>query len=540
LTVTEGPGERFGLTWPGRAECLRVIGEPPTGTLEPMPAESVDWATTGNVIVEGDNLEVLKLLARAYHGAVKLITIDPPYNTGREFLYPDDFADPMAAYLRYSGQVDDLGRRANAAVETAGRRHSRWLSMMYPRLVLARELLRPDGAIFVTIDDTEVAHLRLIMDEIWGEENFVATVAWQKVFAKKNRALISGSHDHVLVYARDVEAWDRRLLPRGAAQEKAFGNPDDDPRGPWQSVSFSVRSEGVERAGTYRYPVTLPSGREVWPPAGRHWNGDRTRYEELRADGRIWFGRDGDHPPRVKGFRSEVQAGIVPDTWWRHDETGHNQEAKREVVALFGADEPFTTPKPTRLVRRMLQIGTGPGDLVLDFFAGSGTLGHAVYAENLGSGEERRFVLVQLPEPTPGTAYASIAEVTRERVRRAGAALRPGAPAGADLGFRAYRLVAGGGADLTGLMLAAGHPLTAPVEEVDLAGVPGWSVAGGALLACLGPLTAAAVEAMLAREPAVLAVTEEGFGGDDALRLHTLHAVRERNRRGVDLALQVV
>lgn len=572
-----GP-ERFGLTWPGKSECIRVIQEPSIGTLAPMPDESVDWDTTQHVIIEGENLEVLKLMQKAYYGKVKLIYIDPPYNTGKEFIYPDNFKEGLGDYLRYSGQVDEAGFKLSANAETDGRYHSKWLSMMYPRLFLSRNLLRDDGAIFVTIDDTEVANLRKIIDEIWGEENFICSIAWQKVFAKKNKAVISGNHDHILVYARDLERWDRRLLPRGEEQEAAFKNPDNDIRGPWQSVSFSVQSEGAERREAYRYEITLPSGRTVKPPTGRHWNGDPTRYAELLADSRLWFGRDGDNPPRIKTFRSEVQEGIVPDTWWRHEETGNNQEAKKELLELFGDQEPFTTPKPTRLVRRMLQIATGPGDLVLDFFAGSGTTGHAVFAESLSSGLRRSFILVQLPEPAPGSGFETIATVCRERVRRAGEALGKELPLSSgdlpDLGFRAFRLSGSNfevwqgkvsepteaerqlelsvdrltasaeeSSMLVELLLKAGYPLTAPVVKTDFAGVHGYSVADdGALLICLSrSLTIEAFEAMADREPAMILVLDAGFDGSDELKVNALQTVRARNQQsGSDIALRVV
>jgi adenine-specific DNA-methyltransferase len=568
-----GP-ERFGLTWPGKAECMRVIQEPSIGTLVPMEDDSVDYDATHNVIIEGDNLEVLKLLQKAYYGKVKLIYIDPPYNTGKEFIYPDNFKEGLADYLRYSGQVDEEGFRLSANAETDGRYHSKWLSMMYPRLFLARNLMDAGGSIFVTIDDTEVGHLRDVMDEIWGEENFVAVIAWQKVFAKKNKALVSGSHDHILVYAKDLAQWSRNLLPRDDEQAAAFKNPDKDPRGPWQSVSFSVQSEDSERRKAYRYEVTLPSGRKVGPPPGRHWNGLPNRYDELVGDNRIWFGQSGDNPPRVKTFLSEVQDGIVPDSWWRHEDAGNNQEAKKEILDLFGESEPFSTPKPTRLIRKMIQIATDKDSLVLDFFAGSGTTAHAVMAENLVDGGNRRCLLVQLPEATGRADYPTIASITRERVRRAAKSL--GSELGsrsADLGFRAYMLAASnfgvwdseadgteqladqlklavehiveGGNEasiLTELLLKAGYPLTAPTEVLNLTGVTVYSVAGGALLVCLaGNLTIDLFEAMVEQDPAMILVLDAGFSGSDELKVNALQTVRARNQRtGSDIVLRVV
>jgi adenine-specific DNA-methyltransferase len=265
--------ERYGLSWAGKSEAVRNIQTPSVATLVPDREESVGFDSTENLFIEGDNLEVLKLLQKSYHGRVKMIYIDPPYNTGHEFIYPDNFREGIDDYLRYSGQVDDEGLKLSTNTETSGRYHSKWLNMMYPRLFLARNLLREDGVVFVSTDDHEVHNLRMMMDEIFGEENFVATIAWQKVFAKKNKALISGSHDHIAIYAREINSWSRNLLPRDEAQMQVFKNPDNDPRGLWQSVAFSVQTENPERRKPYRYEVTLPSGKKVKPPAGRHWNG---------------------------------------------------------------------------------------------------------------------------------------------------------------------------------------------------------------------------------------------------------------------------
>lgn len=558
--VDPGP-ERFGLTWPGKAECMHAIQQPSVGTLVPMREQSVAFDTTQNVIIEGDNLEVLKLLQKGYYGRVRLVFIDPPYNTGKDFIYPDNFTEGLTDYLRYSGQMDPAGLRSSANADTDGRYHSKWLSMMYPRLFLARNLMAADGAIFVTIDDTEVAHLRDIMDEIWGEENFVATIAWQKVFAKKNKALVSGSHDHILVYAKDLGGWSRNLVPRDEYQTSAFRNPDNDPRGLWQSVSFSVQSEDSDRRRAYRYEVTLPSGRKVGPPPGRHWNGLPERYTELVADKRVRFGQDGDNAPRVKTFLSEVQEGIVPDTWWSHEDAGNNQEAKKEILALFGASEPFSTPKPTRLIRKMVQMATDKDSVVLDFFAGSGTTAQAVMAENLADGGRRQWLLVQLPEPTGREDYPTIASITRERVRRAAKAFSDELRAeSVDLGFRAFKLSASnfavwdgtnsdvaavqsrlslaavnlvGGTNqefcLAELLLKAGYPLTANIEELVLAGKRVFSVEDCTLLICLEPsLTIDLFDAMADLKPSLILVLDAGFGNDDELKVNALQTIRSR------------
>jgi len=555
--------ERYGLNWPGKADCFKTIQTPSLGTLLPCREENINFDTTENLIIEGDNLEVLKLLQKSYLGKVKMIYIDPPYNTGNDFIYPDNYIESLQTYLEYTGQVDSEGRKFGTNTDTDGRFHSKWLNMMYTRLYLARNLLREDGAIFVTIDDTEVANLRRLMDEIWGEENFVATVAWQKVFAKKNKALISGSHDHILIYVRSLENWSRNLLPRDELQAAAFRNPDNDPRGKWQSVSFSVQSEDSERRQAYRYDITLPSGRKVAPPTGRHWNGLPDRYEELLADRRIWFGSGGDSPPRVKLFLSEVQQGIVPDTWWRHEDTGNNQEAKKEILELFSNVEPYSTPKPTRLVKRMLEIATNESDLVLDFFAGSGTTAHAVLNLNKLDGGNRKFILVQLPEPTERTDYPTIADICKERVRRVinklnednEGKLTLNGTAKQDRGFRVFKLAESNlkpwnaevQHDATALarqldlhvdhiregrtpddllyeiLLKSGFPLTTPVETLTQAGKTVYSVAGGALFICLErELTLELIRAMAARKPERVVCLDEGFAGNDQLKVNAM------------------
>ena len=440
--------EKYGLNWHGKRQARQLALTPSTGTLRPCPEDSVDWDTTQNLMIEGDNLEVLKLLQKSYAGKVKLIYIDPPYNTGKDFIYPDNYRDSIRNYLELTGQVDGNHRKLSSSTEASGRFHTDWLNMMYPRLRLARTLLASDGAVFVTIDDREVAHLKVLMDEIWGDENCVSLIAWQKVFAKKNKALVSGSHDHILVYTKNIEYWSRNLLPRSESQLAAFSNRDKDPRGDWQSVSFSVSSEDADRRREYRYEIALPSGRRVRPPTGRHWNGLEARYEELRNECRLWFGKDGDSLPREKVYLSEVQRGIVPDTWWRHEDTGNNQEAKKELLELFGNSEPYSTPKPIRLVERILRIATtSKDDLVLDFFAGSGTTAQSVMRLNCADSGTRRFILVQLPEPTGRDDYPTIADITKERIRRAREKLQQeqsanvlGGVASVDLGFRVFKL----------------------------------------------------------------------------------------------------
>jgi len=547
---------RFGLHWAGKDAARARAHTPTRATLRPDRAESVDWDQTGHVFVEGDNLEVLKVLRPGLQGRVRLVFIDPPYNTGQSFIYPDRYRDGVAEYLVRSGQADSSGRLLEANPETAGRHHARWLDLMLPRLELARDLLAANGALVVTIDDHEVHHLRVLLDEVFGRASFVACCAWQKSVAKKNKALISKSHDHVLIYARDIREWERNLWPRTEAQLKAYRNPDGDPRGRWQSVAYSVPSEDGHRRAAYRYAIETPSGGAVEPPPGRHWNGLPTRTADLVRDGRLWFGRTGDRRPRLKVFLSEVQGGIVPDTWWSHEVFGHNQEAKKELLALFDDAEPFSTPKPTRLIRRILQMATHADqeDIVLDFFAGSGTTGHAVWQQNAEDGGNRRFVLVQLPHPTGDSSWSTISALARERLRRAADAVEgPG-----DRGFRAFCLavsgqrgveIAAGPSDSNGAEafvfeagLAQGLSPSVDVAPVLLADHTLYQMAGERLIVCPSACLAdpdALMEALIGRfcagrhsEPPMVVFRHEAFA-TDAVRRATVRRLSDAGFSGV-------
>ena len=562
--------ERFGLTWPGKAECMKVIQEPSIGTLIPMPDESIDWDTTKNVIIEGENLEVLKLLQKAYYGQVKLIYIDPPYNTGNEFIYPDRFQEGLGDYLRFSGQVDEEGLRLTANTEHDGRYHSKWLSMMYPRLYFARNLLSSGGVIFVTIDDNEHHNLVAIMHEIFGEENFVANIAWKHTQQSKNdERYFSRHHNSVLVYRRGESASAFRF-GRTDTDNRAYSNPDNDPRGDWRSGD--VRSPNYRE--TLRYEIVTPNGGRISPPDnGWRWKLD-TLQEKIES-GEVIF--SGDEMRIIRKIYLEEQEGRTPENLWVGDFAGTTRSANAELKKLFDSP-PFDTPKPTELVRRMLELVTPDGHgVVLDFFAGSGTTAHAVMAQNEADGGDRSYLLVQLPEPIDSSEYQTIAQITRERVRRAAAAISKEEPhLGAtshDLGFRSYELCASNfrlwdaevtGVDqlseqlrlaednvrdgaselsiLTEILLKAGYPLTSPVDLVTFAGVPGYSVSDGALLVCLSDaLTIEAFEAMVASEPAMILVLDAGFGGSDELKVNALQTVRARNQQsGSDIALRVV
>jgi adenine-specific DNA-methyltransferase len=566
--------ERYGMNWPGKADCFRTIQAPSLGTLRPFPEKSVKFDTTENLVIEGDNLEVLKLLQKSYLGKVKMIYIDPPYNTGNDFIYPDNFSESLQTYLEYTGQVDGEGRKFSTNTEADGRFHSRWLNMMYPRLYLARNLLREDGTIFVSCDDNEVQNLRAAMNEVFGEENFVASVIWQKVFSPKNSAKhFSADHDYIVVYARRADTWRPELLPRTEEMEARYDNPDNDPRGPWTSGDLSARnyySEGI-------YPVTCPSGRVVeGPPPGTYWRVSKEKFLEMDRDGRIWWGKDGNGTARLKRFLSDVKKGRVPQTFWPYSEVGHTQDAKKELmeyVKFEHADNVLDTVKPVALIRRMLQLSTRAtdGDIVLDFFAGSGPTGHAVIVQNAEDGGNRRFVLVQLPEPLPNPekALKTIADICRERVRRVIEKLDTDDLTKLDLkggerpdrGFRVFGLAesnlkpwnAEASKDASGLaqqlelhidhirdgrtaedilyelLLKSGFPLTTAVEKNTLAGKTVYSVAGGALVICLeDALTLELIRAIAEMKPERVVCMDKGFADNDQLKANAVQTFRTK------------
>lgn len=543
-TVTDAD-EKYGLNWHGKRRARQLALTPSTGTLRPCPEDSVDWDTTQNLMIEGDNLEVLKLLQKSYAGKVKLIYIDPPYNTGKDFVYPDNFQDNIKNYLELTGQVEG-GRKISSNTEASGRFHTDWLNMMYPRLKLARNLLAEDGVIFITIDDAEVANLRMIGDEIFGMENFLVNAIWQKKYGVSSDAKgIPGMHDHTLVYKKS-EAFIPGLLPRTEKQDAIYKNLDNDPRGLWRSDNLT-RTEYRERD---YYPIISPkTGEAFYPPKGSSWRHPQKEMEEMIADNRIWFGIDGTGRPSAKRFLSEVKQGVVASGWWPYAEVGHTDESKKELQKLFDGVSPFDTPKPTRLIEHILKIGaSNENAIILDFFAGSGTTAHAVMSQNAVDGGSRRYVLVQLPEPLDSENKEqkvaaelcdqlgkprTIAELTKERLRRAASkiiasreitvsatgqlgleddALPPAQPL-PDLGFRVFKLDTSNirawnpkpddlkaslfdhqdhllegrsEADvLYELLLKLGIDLCVPIEQRGIEGLDVHAIGGGVLLACL-------------------------------------------------------
>jgi adenine-specific DNA-methyltransferase len=501
----EAPAETFGLNWHGKRQARQLAQTPPAGTLRPAPEESLEWDTTGNLILEGDNLEVLKLLQKSYAGAVKLIYIDPPYNTGSEFVYEDDFRDSRTQYLARTGHIAN-GAGAAGDPEGGGRLHTAWLNMMYPRLRLARNLLRPDGLVFISIGDEEVAHLRLLLDELFGEENFEGHIHWRRRPNQPNdpTKMLGLVAEHLLVYAKDKAAHKRAGVGK-IPLTGIFSNPDGDPRGDWASKPWKI---GSDQSGS-RYDLTTPSGVKLTG----EWMGDEATYQSLLADGRIVFPGRGKGSPRKKYFRSEREReGQCATNWWSHERFGHNQGANGLLTELFGRKNVFSNPKPIELLTGILEVGNlRSGDIILDFFAGSGTTGHAVLARNAEDQGDRRYILVQLPEaldPAKGSQSVpagfcrdhglpcSLAEITKERMRRAARQLREvHSDFNGDAGFKVFKLAPCRREDvkeerleldlLYELHLRFGLDLALPYDSRKLAGMAVHRLGGGILFACL-------------------------------------------------------
>lgn len=435
--------EYYAFTWPGKHQAIIEAGTPTSNTLRPCPDLSINFNTTQNLFIEGDNLEALKILQRSYMRKVKMIYIDPPYNTGNDFIYNDTFTQSEEDTRRQFGLFDDEGmrnftmRHYRENVRTNPRFHSDWCSMIYPRLKAARTLLRDDGVIFISIDDNEMANLRKICDEIFGEDNFAAQLVWQKKYGPANDSKgISSTHEYVLVYASRLEAWRPGLTARTEEQLSAYHNPDNDPRGSWRASDLSARTYSP----SCDYPITGPTGLVFTPPRGRSWTVSEQRYKELLDDGRITFGADGTGRPMRKTFLTEARQGITPETWTPRDRAGDNKEARYELKDIF-PENLFATPKPTRLLRHLMTIAdVKDDDIVMDFFAGSATTAHAVLALNHEDSGHRRFIMIQLPEPCPPNSeayragYKTICDIGRERIIRASHGLD------GDTGFRVFRL----------------------------------------------------------------------------------------------------
>ena len=551
--AVEDADEMYQFTWPGKQEARREAARPTTKTLRPVVEDSVDWDNTQNLYIEGDNLEVLKLLQKSYMGKVKMIYIDPPYNTGNDFVYDDDFAASQDDYDLFAGNIDELGNRYRKNTETNGRFHSDWCSMMYSRLMVARSLLTEDGVIFISIDDNEQKNLKNICDEIYGSTNFLAQVIWERAFSPINLMKhFSPSHDYILVYAKNGENAVCNGIKRSEEANDRYSNPDNDPRGVWSSSDISVGPAIQENV----YTITTPSGREVEPPAGRSWRLSRKAFRERLQDNRIWFGPDGNGVPRIKRFLSELRkTGVTPMTIWKHTEVDHSQGATQKLAKLFDGKKYFDYPKPVTLIQRCISLYSNKDSLILDFFSGSATTAHAVMQLNAEDCGNRKYIMVQLPEETPEDSearkagYNTIPEIAKERIRRAGKKIKEESPLttqNLDTGFRVFRLadsnfeevkkapaeynqsqldlflnnVKSDRTDLDllfGAMLSWGVQLSLPMTSEEVDGKMIYSVNDGDLVACFADdITENIVKAMADKQPLRVLFRDSCFARDDA------------------------
>lgn len=570
--------EKYKFEWKGKAECLKLAQKRSTGTLRPCPEESVDWDTTQNLYIEGDNLEVLKLLQTAYYRKVKMIYIDPPYNTGKDFVYSDDFADPMARYKEVTQQT------TKSNPETMGRFHTNWLNMMYPRLRLAANLLRDDGVIFISIDDNEVDNLKKLCNEVFGEENFLAQIVWEKRFTRSNNArLFASLTDYILVY-RKSDAVTYLRAPRTEKSDSIYNNPDNDPRGVWTSVSY-VNPATKEQRPNLTYSIKNPiTGQEITHPT-HAWKYEYETYQKHVSENRLYWGANGENAyPRLKKFLSEVEDGMVPVNLWKREEVGTTDAASKDLATLMEA-KVFDFPKPVELIKTMVQIAALNKDsIIIDFFSGSATTAHAIMQLNAEDGGNRKFVLVQLPEaceeksPAFIAGYKNICEIGKERIRRAGKKLTEtdgqmqigdSEKKPLDVGFRVFKLdssnlqtwdatpvdelrmedllnrmntminrVKADRSDLDmvcEVMLKLGVPLTYSVNKVAVNSKVAYTVGDDCLLlVCLAAdITPEDVEAMAEYVPAKVIISRDSFANDTAMA-NAHYILRDR---GIELKL---
>ena len=452
--VVEGQKERYQFNWPGKRDAIRKANAPTTMTLRPCKDESVDFDNTQNLYIEGDNLEVLKLLQNNYLGKVKMIYIDPPYNTGNDFVYNDNFKQDSETFLETSGMFDEDGNMTlqnfEKNSESNGRFHTDWLNMMYPRLKVARNLLSDDGVIFISIDDNEQANLKKVCDDVFSESNLLSEFIWEKRTSRENRKVFSVNHDYIIAYAKNKIEFElnRGCLPYTEEIKKRYKNPDNDPRGPWQSIALTV--QGGHGTKTQFYSIKTPGGRIVDVPSGLCWRYTQKKLDELIADNRIYFGTDGNNVPRLKAFLNEMEQGITPHTLWTANEVGTNDSGKKELLSLFNGTSTFETPKPVSLLNRILTIASKDNNFItLDFFSGSATIAHSVMQLNAEDNGNRKYICVQLPEATAEDSeaykagYKTICEIGKERIRRAGKKIKEEMGLTAqnlDIGFRVLKL----------------------------------------------------------------------------------------------------
>jgi adenine-specific DNA-methyltransferase len=568
--VLEREGERFGLSWPGKSALLKVIQQPSVGTLKPCREESVKFDETKNLFIEGDNLEVLKLLQKSYFGKVKMIYIDPPYNTGNEFVYPDNFTETLETYLQYSGMVDAQGRKFATNATTEGRFHSKWLNMMYPRLFLARNLLKEDGAVFISIDDNEVNNLRGLCDEIFGEECLAAQIIWKRRNTPPNDKILGTQHEYILVYVKETFEG-LNLRKRSVDQIARYKNPDNHPKGVWVAGDLSANVKGGRYVESLNFPIKNPrSGKESYPPKNGNWRFNRVRIEKLIENDEIYFGKNDDSSPKLKRFLCDVKEGTTWTTLW--DFAPHNTKGSAEISELIGNSVIFENPKPSGLIKDVIKLGGSEDALVLDFFSGSGSTAHAVLDLNREDGGSRKFIMVQLPEPCDEKSeafkagYATIANIGKDRIRRViqkfnqeqdGQLNFDSKDKLQDLGFKVFKLSESnfktwqGDEDdpaklqeqlemhvnhvnpsstpediLYELLLKAGFPLTTKVEKISISDKSAYSIAEGALIICLDDdLTKEAIQAITTLKPVQCICLDAAFHENDQLKTNAVQTM---------------
>lgn len=558
--IVEGLAERYQFTWPDKKKAILAANAPINKTLRPCREESVDFDNTENLYIEGDNLEVLKLLQETYLGKIKMIYIDPPYNTGNDFVYNDDFAESAEEYMLHSGMYDEDGNRLVdkfvANTESNGRFHTDWLNMMYPRLKLAKDLLADDGVIFISIDDNEQKNLKNICDEIFGGANFLAQVVWERAYSPINLMKhFSPSHDYVLCYAKNIEVAHCNGIQRSAEADNRYSNPDNDPRGVWKASDLSVGPAVADNI----YTITTPSGRNVEPPDGRSWRLSKKAFKERLMDNRIWFGPDGNSVPAMKRFLSELRkTGITPMTIWKHTEVDHSQGATQKLAKLFDGKKYFDYPKPVDLLQRIVSLYSEQECIILDFFSGSATTAHAVMKLNAEDGGKRKFIMVQLPEECDEKSeaykagYKNICEIGKERIRRAGKKVKEESPLTTqdlDIGFRVLKLDSSNMEDvyytpkeymdkeidlfadnvksdrsaedlLFQVMLDLGTPLSSKIEKRNISGKTVYDVAEGHIIACFDKDVTDEVVTEIAKEQPSYFVMRDSSLADDSVAIN--------------------
>ncbi len=591
----ESRKERYGMDWPGKKDCIKIIQQPSIGTLKPCVEESVNFDTTENLFIEGDNLEVLKLLQKSYYGKVKMIYIDPPYNTGKEFIYPDKFSETLDTYLAYAGLVDDEGRKFSTNTANEGRFHTKWLNMMYPRLYLARNLLKEDGVIFISIDDNEVSNLRKLCDEIFGEENFIAEIIWKKRSTPPNDKIIGAQHEYILVFCKNNGLLSLNLKSRSEEQISRYRNPDNHPKGPWASGDLMANIKGGRYVASLYFPIVNPrTKQEHYPSSNGNWRFNKERIDELIANNEIHFGEDDHGRPKLKRFLLEVKDGITWSTLW--DFVPFNTIGSQEMADIFGNMATFENPKPSKLLFNILRLGSCDSDIILDFFAGSASSAHAVLDLNNQDNGNRKFIMVQLPEPCAEDSeafkagYKNIADIGKERISRVikkikeeraakeedSAGKVPGMDEKLpeiDLGFKVFKLDKSNFKVWDGsnteaseeklleqlkafvdhidpdasqediffeLLLKAGFMLSEKTARLELAGKTVFSIADGALLICIeDEITRELIDAVAATEPMQFICLDRGFMGNDQLKANAVQTFSARNQ-GRDKAQQIV